>query len=73
MMQLLLLCLVLTPTLVSLFLPHIFFSLQKKMDTYFGRWLVEDKHFKRLQPDSMCEDLDDVIDWVLTHDKDAKK
>jgi hypothetical protein len=35
------------------------------VDTYFGRWLMEGTHFKRLRPDSMCDDLDDTIDWVI--------
>jgi len=40
---------------------------------YFGRWLKEGTHFKKLRPESMCEDLDDVIDWVTANDKDAQR
>ena len=44
-----------------------------KVDTYFGRWLKEGVHFKRLDPATMCEQLDEVIDWVLANDSEAKR
>lgn len=44
-----------------------------QVDTYFGRWLVEGTHYKRLKPESMCEDLDTVIDWVKADDGAARR
>ena len=43
------------------------------VDTYFGRWLKEGVHFKRLNPETMCEDLDEVIQWIIDHDAEARR
>ena len=44
-----------------------------QMDSYFGRWLGRNKHYKELRPDSVCEDLKNLVWWVQEHDAMAER
>tara|TARA_A100001015_G_scaffold273672_1_gene329358 strand:+ start:2937 stop:3998 length:1062 start_codon:yes stop_codon:yes gene_type:complete len=44
-----------------------------EMDSYFGRWLVENKHYKNIRPESVCDDLKRVVWWAVEHDEAAQR
>jgi len=44
-----------------------------KMDSYFGRWLVPNKHYKLLRPGKVCEDLKNIVWWTEEHDDKAEQ
>ncbi len=52
---------------LPLFLSH------DDMDSYFGRWLVADKHYKKLRADNVCDDLKRVVWWAEEHDEMAQR
>jgi len=38
------------------------------MDSYFGRWLKPNKHYKLVRPEHICDDLKNAVWWATEHD-----
>ena len=37
------------------------------MDSYFGRWLSPNKHFKPLRANYVCDDLKNLVSIIQMH------